>query len=330
MAILATEKVLTLDYWKRAGNLVEGDYVFDRNGKIVRVKLVQNYQATECYKITFSDWLTIQGDGALKLPLENQKYRNRLDSYKGVKRFRRPLKPTSVEDLLSLPLKSKRNRLVYSVPTTQPLELPHQLLPIPPFIMGFWFFARKTNGKLSAARGMQDYVEQQFKDFGYKTKFGRKQKTGCRDFSVSPSIESQLVPNIPTKISNNYLLGSPEQRIELLRGIFCTKSRVYSQKKDRFQFSSKQLNLISQIQFLVESLGIKTSQNFENTFKHYTLFFKSRIKLIENQNSPPIKVHQSRRYVCSIDPIQPQSCVYIETTGEDNTILVGEGFISCL
>ena len=46
MAILATEKVLTLDYWKRAGSLVEGDYVFDRNGKIVRVKLVQNYQAT--------------------------------------------------------------------------------------------------------------------------------------------------------------------------------------------------------------------------------------------------------------------------------------------
>ena len=40
MAILATEKVLTLDYWKPARKIEVGDYVFDKDGKLVKVKLV--------------------------------------------------------------------------------------------------------------------------------------------------------------------------------------------------------------------------------------------------------------------------------------------------
>jgi len=42
MAILATEKVLTLDWWKPASKLVIGDYVFDKDGKIVRSSSFSN------------------------------------------------------------------------------------------------------------------------------------------------------------------------------------------------------------------------------------------------------------------------------------------------
>ena len=34
-------------------------------------------------------------------------------------------------------------------------------------------------------------------------------------------------------------------------------------------------------------------------------------------------------FIKEILEIQPQSCVHIETDGEDGTILVGEGFIAC-
>ena len=43
MAILATEKVLTHNYWKPAYKIEVGDYLFDHNGKPTKVTLVQQY-----------------------------------------------------------------------------------------------------------------------------------------------------------------------------------------------------------------------------------------------------------------------------------------------
>ena len=60
MAILATSKVLTLDYWKLASQLEVGDYVFDRNGKPVQIKLIQQYRSEHCYKVHLDDHLSIE------------------------------------------------------------------------------------------------------------------------------------------------------------------------------------------------------------------------------------------------------------------------------
>jgi len=80
---------------------------------------------------------------------------------------------------------------------------------------------------------------------------------------------------------------------------------------------------------LIESLGNHTSC-MEQKPGSYTVFFKTRLRLVENQVSPPIKVHLGRRFIKKIIPIAPQSCVHIETDGVDKSFLVGEGFISCL
>ena len=73
MAVLANEKVLTLDYWKPAYKLQVGDYVFDRNGQIVQVKLVQQYRSSSCYEVIFHDHLRISGDDKLGFMLETKK-----------------------------------------------------------------------------------------------------------------------------------------------------------------------------------------------------------------------------------------------------------------
>jgi hypothetical protein len=330
MAILATSKVLTLDYWKPAYQLKIGDYLFDKEGKIVQIKLIQEYRADNCYSVNFNDYLSVSGDINLGFPVETPKYRKRTYQYMGVQKFRRPLMAFKLDKLQDIPLKTKTNRLLYSVPTTKPIELPHQDLPVPPFIFGFWFFSRKSTGCVSAARGHHEEIAAQFKDFGYKIKTGRTLNTGEKEFKIFPSIESQLIPNVPNKIPNNYLLGSVEQRIALLKGILVAKNRQYSPKKDWFRFTDPHYGIVLAIQSLVESIGCKSKLVHDESMQNYTLFFKSRIKLISNQVSPPIRVHQSRRYITSVTPIQPQSCVHIETTGSDNTILVGEGFISCL
>ena len=329
MAITAQTKVLTLDWWKPADKLVAGDYVFDRNGKIVKVKLVQIYRQEECYEVTFNDYLTVCGDYKLGLPVEDLKYRKRLDQYKGIFKFTRPLRHFTVADLLELPLKSERDRLEYSVPTTQPLQLPHQDLPVPPFVFGFWFFNRKAWHVLNAPSGRHDEVVEKLKDYGYKIRLGRKRPGGRIEFTVTPTIESQLVPNIPPVLPNNYLLASVEQRLELLSGIVLSKGSQYNPKTDWFRITSKNQPTISRIQMLVESLGIKTTVEHTPQLGNFSLFFKTKHKLLGNQAPSQLKVHHARRFITKISKIPAQLCVHIETSAPDNTILVGEGFIPC-
>jgi hypothetical protein len=329
MAILATEKVLTLDWWKPAAKLEVGDYVFDKDGKIVRIKLVQHHRAEHCHEVQFNDYLTISGDLRLGFLVEDTKYRKRISEYIGYFKFRRQLKQKTVEDLLESPLRDKRDRQAFSVPTTAPLNLPHRDLPVPPFVFGFWFFNRKAGQKFNAPSGRHDVVAERLKDYGYKIKLGSKRPGGRVEFSITPTIESQLAPNIPSVITNNYLLSSTEQRIELLQGIVLAKGSQYNPKTDAFRITSLNLPTISRIQCLVESLGSRTSVEYHERLKNYTLHFKTNIKLVDNQVSAPVKVHYGRRYITKISSIPAQACVHIETTGNDNTILVGEGFIPC-
>jgi len=329
MAILANQKVLTLDYWKAARNLQPGDYVFDKDGKIVQIKLVQEYRAEQCYEVTFDDYLSVAGDQHLGFLVETKKCRTQEAAYKGIQKFRRKLRPRTIATLTETSLRDRRNRLSFSVPTTKPLDFPTQDLPVPPFLFGFWFFNRRKNKRMASPRGFAPEIYKQFQDAGYQVTEYQKVPNGEREFVVFPTIESHLAGNMPIRIPNNYLLASKEQRIELLRGILYAKSRQYSKSKDRFRISATTQPIILQIQCLLESLGHRINVLHDPSKQSFTIFFKSRLQLIQDQVSPPIKVHHKRRFIKLIEPIAPQSCVHIETTGEDNTILVGEGFIAC-
>jgi hypothetical protein len=320
MAITANSKILTLDLWKPANKLQVGDYVFDKDGNPVKVKLVQEYRSTNCYRVTFDDHLFAEGDDKMGFLVETPKYRKRLADYKGRFKFRRPLKFIPIRDLLNTPLKTKSERWAISVPTTQPVVLPTQPLSIPPFVFAYWFVNRKKHNCMTFINKNVEYITQKFKDAGYKVKKNKNY------FSISPSIESQLIPNLPKRIPTNYLMASPEQRMELLRGIIYAKPRQYSPKIDRFRVSSVSGPFIFQVQELAESLGIKTTLS---AGIRYTLSFKSRHQLVENQQSPKMRIHVDRRYIRSVDPIADQMCVHIETEGQNNTILVGEGLIAC-
>lgn len=330
MAILAKEKVLTLDYWKLAYQLQPGDYIFNSDGELVKIRSVQTFRVDECYEIFFDDHLSIAGDQHLTLLTESKKYRDRTYAHKQKYKFRRPLERYTPEHLQQTALLDRRNRKTLSVPTTKPLRLPHQFLSIPPFLFGFWFFNRRSDGTLAAPKGTSEYVQQRFKDAGYKVTQKRKLTTGEHNFKISPSIESQLRPLIPHKIPNNYLLASAEQRLELLSGIIHSKSRQYNQRKNRFRFSKNNPVFTSQVQFLVESLGCRSTHEYDKTIRNYTLLFKCSYKLLEKQTTKVVKVHAARRYITKVKPTPGQLCTHIEIEGNNPSFLVGEGFIACL
>ena len=330
MAILATEKVLTHNYWKPASKVEVGDYIFDQNGKPAKVTLVQEYYSEECYRVTLCDGLTISGDKNLAFPTENTKYRIRAITYKGVQKFRRPLRPMAVKDLLATPLRNKATRHIYSIPSTRPIELSHQDLPVHPFVFGFWFLNKNAKNQIRLPKEHTEYITQKLKDCGYQITSWRDKQLHYRVYSTKPTVESQLIPNVPIRIPNNYLMAAPEQRIELLSGILYARRSQYNKMTDTFRITGKVYPLMRQIQGLVESLGIRTHMDYREDMNGYTLSFKSKIKLMGHQAPPNLKVHIARRYIQHIKQIEPQMCVHIETEGADKSFLVGEGFISCL
>jgi replicative DNA helicase len=329
MAILATERVLTLDYWKFAYDLVEGDVVFDRHGQPATIKLIQQYRAQNCYEVQLIDGLTIAGDSNLKLPLENRKYRNRVREYKGKLQFRRPLSLTPISQLADAPLTKDRGRFEYSIPTAGALQLPHKDLPVPPFVFGYWFFNHHKDGKITTVPDTDEQVQEKFKDAGYKLTKSWNLPNGRESFIVNPSIKTHLLPIIPTSIPNNYLLASAEQRLELLSGIMYSKRSLYNQKLDRFRITSKNKLLMKQVQYLAESLGCRTKLEYREDYKEYTLLVKTKLKLLEYQTPKPLKVRQATRLITDVYEIKSQGCVHIETDSPDGSFLVGEGFIAC-
>ena len=330
MAILANQKILTLDYWKTAHDLRAGDYVFDKEGILRKVTLVQEYRATDCYLVQFNDHLTVAGDTHLGFQIEDQRYRNRICQYKGKFKFKRPLKFRKVSDLPADNLMRTATARAFSIPTTKPLQFPNQTLPVPPFIFGYWFFTHQTrNRRMYFSKGNRDFLTETFKSAGYSIIERGKHTNGERYFSVLPSIESHLGFDLSYRIPNNYLLASAEQRLELLKGILCAKSKSYSKKTGLFRFTHGHLPIVQQIQALVESLGHKTSLEINEQRKSYIVVFRSKLQLVNNQTiyTKPL-VHQARRYIIAISKLPPQLCVHIKTEGADNSYLVGEGFIA--
>lgn len=330
MAIAANTKVLTLDYWKRAEHLKPGDWVFDKEGQPVQIKSIQHFYSEDCYAVIFNDSHYVIGDDYLSFWLENTQYRKQLIrcKMKTIRGFRRPLRKYSVKTLRQSNLRNSKNRSEYSLPSNKPLEFPMQDLPVPPFIFGLWYSARIKDKIFSIRDEFKDEVYKKFKDLGYKVEELYSPKKNTTKFRETPNIERQLISNIPSRIPTNYILSSIEQRVELLSGLIYARRAQYNEKTDSFRITSRDPDFILQVQCIAESLGCRTSVMFSKHREHYHINFKSKHKLIHNQNSRPLKVHYSRRMIVEVRKVQPQMVVHIETHGEDSSVAVAEGFIS--
>ena len=329
MAISAMTSVLTANEWQYAKDIKPGDWVFNRLGQPVRVKTTQMYRAEDCYRVLFDDYLSIDGDKHLAFPSENQSYRKRVSRYKGVRK--RIAQPTvrSVTKMLDTGLVFRKSRLFFSVPTTEPIQLPHQPLGIPPFLYGFWFFARRNNSFMQVPVCYAENVMQKFKDSGYKVTEMRQLKPEVRRFCTEPSIWDQLKGRQTRTLPLLYLNGSPEQRFELFQGIFSAKRINVLSKQGYFTIKTRKKYIIMAIQYLAESLGAKTKLIDNTASNYYQLDIHRWQPLLPKATTSKPTPHLARRYVKSIEPIPAQLCVHIETDDSDGSYLAGEGFIAC-
>lgn len=329
MAIAAETFIPTMDYWKRASKVQEGDILFNRWGKPVKVKLVQQYMA-DCFKVKLDDGLSVTGDKLLKFGVENEKYRDRLRVYKGKQKFRRPLVVMPVMELVERSNVGRRGRKPYSIPTTSPIQTPHQYLPVPPFLLAIWLFGRNANKEYYNRKSEEGFLEDKFRQSGYAVTYQRKTKGKPKTFTVAPTLESQFAPFVPTEIPTNYMMASPEQRLELLSGMAYAGLIHNTKGSDEFTAEFRNPKMATQIQELVESLGIKSRLYHRKQRNVYLFFFICKYKICDWQLGKTFKVHHSRRYIDKTVPAQPRMCVHIETEEPETGFLAGEGFIPCL
>jgi len=329
VAITATSCVLTANDWQYAKDIKPGDWVFNHLGQPVRVKTTQIYRSEECYRVEFDDYLAVEGDANVTLPIEDAQYRKRAMIYKGRMVRTAALKMFNVRDLDESGLTFRGNRKKYSVPTTEPIQLPHQPLGIPPFVYGFWFCSRLSKKILRVPYEFADETFQYFKDSGYQIEKLGDYQGKYEKFRTVPSIWDQLKGQQTRKIPVAYLNGSPEQRLDLIKGILATRLCKNTNRIGSFTIKTRKKNLHIAIQFLSESLGAKAEPKHDKITGTYDLRITRLKPFLEKMGKHRPVVHLARRYVNSIKPIPAQLCVHIETDEKNGTFLVGEGFIPC-
>jgi len=321
MAITVNTPVITANGWMLAGSVRPGDIVFGLDGAPKAVTSVQTYDKGPTYEVMLDDKLTLCGDANMKFALETPNARDIIR-----KGFKAKLTTLSVQDLLDGPLQNKKNMFKYSAPTTKPIQLPETDLPVPPFIVGYWFAKCSTFKRFSIHVDELNEVTKLFRKHGYVVRRAARKHERLW-LTIRPSIELSFLTKYSekqTNIPDEYLLGSVEQRLELLRGLIHNRPNSFREKDKVYQYFSADYAFLKRIQGVVESLGVRTAMTEKPSGVRFRLFFKTDLPIGPSNELATGIVRFKRRFIRKITEIEPSERVYIEANGP---FLAGEGFL---
>jgi hypothetical protein len=319
----AKTPIVTDTGWTLAELVKPGDYLFNEEGLPTLVKSVQIFESASSGEIIFDDGLGVTIDGNTKFPILTYNAKNII-----TRGFKPKKDVRSVSEILDVGLivQKARQHYWFSVPTTRPIQFPEKSLPVPPFIVGVWFTRNIQSPNLSIHKDMVNEYIRRFRMYGYNAKRVKRNKDYI-SMEFRPNIQHAFLTKYPSKqftIPDEYLISSESQRMDLLRGIFFDKKRGYSTKTDTFRFFCEDISTAKRIQGLVESLGIRTVMYEHPSGSKYRLFFKTDLKIVENQVSKKGWTKFTRRTIRDYKESGPKKFVFIDTGG---FFVAGEGFI---
>lgn len=323
MTIAANTPILTSNGWLPAKLIQAGDYVFGQNGMPKEVISVQLFEKGPTYEVAFDDGLTLCGSENMTLHIQTAGTRSILTKGQNASE-----KLIQVSKIIETGVKRYRAKdgYEYSVPTAMPIRLPERNLPVPPFIAGLWFGKRPNCFNVAVPSEYYNETLRRLRKYGY---------VGKKVLKVGNNIQIELRPNVQhsflTKYSekqdslpDEYMLGSVDQRIQLLQGLFYNKFRSYNPKRGMYRYSSSNFKLIKTIQYVVESLGVRSILAERPSGARFRLYFRTDLPIMDFEVKKHGLSRFKKRFIRKITEIEPSERVYIEANGP---ILVGEGFI---
>jgi len=290
MAIDCRLPILTTAGWLPVGQISPGDEVFTFDGHPTKVVSIQKYTPLVCYKIWLQGGFTLVVDNKTGIPVFDYQ------SYTALRRWTRKeyrqnpaVKPVSPKAMKEYTF--GRSKL----PVCRPIQPKERNLPVDPYELGRWIMERNHDKRMGRTDITRELLEK--------------------------------YPTIPDTIPEEYLLGSFQQRLMLLRGIISMHRMPYKPKKRSFELRSTDIRLIRQMQNLVESVGIQTHLGKQKRDGCYILYFKTILRLVEHQEVPLGLRQMEFRKVLEVEEVAPRECIYIKTEDPNNTILVSEGYL---
>ena len=253
-------RILTTDGWTTFKDIRPGQYVYDMDGKPVRVKAITNIFPAEGdhYKVSFTDGAEYIADGD-HLWHVRHKDRNR---YQDI--------PTReiAKNFGGVRPDNGRNEYNYRVRCDTVPQTPEADLPIDPYLFGAWLgdgTARSSTitcgaqdvewmiKRLTECEGVS-HVDQWVSKLGVsvlkiRMSSGDPLQVRLRNLGV---LGEKYIPEV-------YLTASPEQRMSLLRGLLDTDGSITTDGKSRVELSSSYPKLAEGMHRLIRSLGIRVT-----------------------------------------------------------------------
>lgn len=337
-------KILTVDGWKRFGDLAVGDYVFHPSGKPTKVTQLHPIDQWDTWEVEVSDGtvLTLTGEHMFTVDefIGGPKRKRRTLDVRAMAgeglTFDRPLTKGSTKA-------TKAGVGKFALPETEPLEFPERDLPVDPWVLGYWLGdGGQNSGTATADVDDIPHVRERVRAAGYDIGSISIKKTGgrARQFTILGLVKDLRKAGVlqDKHIPEEYLYASVEQRRALIQGLM--DSDGYIDKKGSAEYCQVRKQIADGMAFLLRSMGVKvnvreseaklygrvTGPRYRLTFKPYKhqklVTLPRRAERVQEQRRKPIP-----RVIKDVRRVAPVDARCITVAAEDGLYLVGETMV---
>src|SRR6266498_670753 len=334
--------------WIKMGDTEVGDEVFDEKGRICKIQATYDIIPERAYELTFSDKSTIISGGEHLWVTSNVRQR-RIGNKLGL-----PIKSSviSTDEIVNILIYNNgpKNGGVsnHSIALQGPLQLPESILPIDPWLLGFWLGDGSKNCGMVTISDEDIHLLSGFALGKPNRKPGascvtvtvRGLHTKLRELGLLYSYKKRDwsgFKHIPEK----YLWSSENQRLALLRGLMDSDGYA-DRNKNTVEFCSIDEGLADSVLQLSRSLGEKpVKAKGQAKLNGIDCGPKFRITWCPTVHNPfslerkasrlsPPKSQISRRYHRMIKsavsvPVRPMRCLTVDSPS--HMFLAGEQMI---
>ncbi len=281
--------ILTPTGWKRNGDLIEGDSIFDERGQVCKVtKAFDPEIPRKAYRLTFDDgtqiecgeehlWLTYNAKEMLALTTRTDEWRARRRNGRAsrisgnkTEKFTKSLierNKNNPPEIMPAPtgkvrttkeivesIRTAKGRANHAIPICKPVEMPEASLLIDPYVLGAWLGDGRANTG-SFTCGEDEFVAE-LRKCGIELKRQPSMKYGWSSPGLITKLrELGLFDN--KHIPEIYLRASLAQRVALLQGLM--DSDGYCGESGTVEFCNTNKILADAVFNLVISLGEKVT-----------------------------------------------------------------------
>jgi HK97 family phage portal protein len=325
--------------WTTFGDVAVGDEVFGEDGKVAKVTFLSPIDlAPESYRVRFNDGSHIDADA------DHLWQTTTYDGHTAVR--------TTREILDTLFRNSVRQDRNHRVIVAEPLDLPEAVLPVDPYILGYWLGdGTSASGRFTV--GTQDLAAllEQIKIAGYfHSEPAEPNGDGVFQLTVSTSrvargSQDTLVAKLRAlgvlgdkHIPDVYLRASKDQRLALLQGLMDSDGSAIS-TRPRAEFNNANERLALGVLELAATLGLRPSHGTyihkasgmcpRPSVQHVIGFDPKRLevfRLARKQFAVGSSSKASRakyRTITDVEPIDPVPMRCIQVDNKSHLFLVG-------